>query len=46
MLSPETLALLREWWKMRPKRGDDGVPMQERLLFPAARGVRRCRSIS
>ena len=35
MLSPETLALLREWWKVRPKRGDDGVPMQERLLFPS-----------
>ena len=34
MLSPETLALLREWWKIRPKRWDDGVPVQERLLFP------------
>ena len=34
MLSPETLALLREWWKIRPKRSDDGVPVQERLLFP------------
>lgn len=34
MLSPETLALLREWWKVRPKRSDDGVPVQERLLFP------------
>jgi integrase/recombinase XerD len=33
MLSPETLALLREWWKVRP-RFYDGVPMQERLLFP------------
>jgi integrase/recombinase XerD len=35
MLSPETLALLRAWWKVRPKRFDDGVPMQERLLFPS-----------
>jgi integrase/recombinase XerD len=34
MLSPETLVMLRAWWKVRPKRGDDGVPMQERLLFP------------
>lgn len=34
MLSPETLALLREWWTVRPKRSDDGVPVQERLLFP------------
>jgi len=34
MLSPETLTLLREWWKVRPKRWDDGVPVQERWLFP------------
>ena len=34
MLSPETLALLREWWKIRPKHADAGVPVQERLLFP------------
>ena len=34
MLSPETLALLREWWKIRPKDADAGVPVQERLLFP------------
>jgi site-specific recombinase XerD len=34
MLSPETLGLLREWWKVRPKRWDAGVPVQERLLFP------------
>jgi site-specific recombinase XerD len=34
MLSPETLAQLRDWWKERPKDCDDGVPMQERLLFP------------
>lgn len=34
MLSPELLVLLREWWKVRPKRWDAGVPVQERLLFP------------
>ena len=34
MLSPETLGLLRAWWKVRPKRDDDGVPVQERVLFP------------
>ena len=33
MLSPETLALLRAWWKVRPKRDDDGVPVRERWLF-------------
>ena len=35
MLSPETLDLLREWWKVRPSRGDDAqTPLQERWLFP------------
>src|SRR5229473_4194506 len=34
MLSPEMLALLREWWKARPTRWDAGVPPEERLLFP------------
>ena len=34
MLSPDLLALLREWWKVPPKRWDAGVPVQERLLFP------------
>ena len=34
MLSPETLSLLREWWKVRPKRWDAAVGSQERLLFP------------
>ena len=33
MLSPETLALLRQWWKVRPRFYDGGVPVQERLLF-------------
>jgi integrase/recombinase XerD len=34
MLSPEMLALLRQWWKVRPTRWDAGVPPQERWLFP------------
>jgi integrase/recombinase XerD len=34
MLSPETLGLLREWWKARPTRWDVGVPPEERWLFP------------
>ena len=34
MLSPDTLVLLRQWWKARPKRQDWGIPMPERLLFP------------
>jgi site-specific recombinase XerD len=34
MLSPETLALLRQWWKARPTRCDAGTPVEERWLFP------------
>jgi len=34
MLSPETLDLLRQWWKVRPTRHDEGVPQQQRWLFP------------
>jgi len=34
MLSPETLGLLREWWKARPTRWDAGVPPGECWLFP------------
>jgi site-specific recombinase XerD len=37
MLSPETLDLLREWWKVRSKKYDHGVPLQERWLFPGRR---------
>ncbi|HEX5847136.1 MAG TPA: tyrosine-type recombinase/integrase, partial [Rhodoplanes sp.] len=37
MLSPETLCLLREWWKARPTRWDAGVPSEERWLFPGRR---------
>jgi integrase/recombinase XerD len=34
MLSPETLDLLRQWWKVRPTRYDMGVPQEQRWLFP------------
>ena len=37
MLSPETLGLLREWWKARATRYDAGVPVGERWLFPGRR---------
>jgi integrase/recombinase XerD len=37
MLSPETLGLLREWWKVRTTRYDAGVPAGERWLFPGRR---------
>jgi len=34
MLSPETLDLLRQWWKLRPTRHDAQTPRQECWLFP------------
>src|SRR5271167_2347086 len=37
MLSPETLGLLREWWKVRSTKYDAGVPAGERWLFPGRR---------
>ncbi len=37
MLSPETLDLLHEWWKVRTKKYDAGVPAGERWLFPGRR---------
>jgi integrase/recombinase XerD len=37
MLSPEMLALLRQWWKVRPTRWDASVPPQDRWLFPGRR---------
>ena len=37
MLSPETLDLLRQWWKARPSRYDSGAPILERWLFPGHR---------
>jgi integrase len=33
MLSPETLDLLRQWWKVRPARYDTGVSQEQRWLF-------------
>jgi integrase/recombinase XerD len=33
MLSPETVDLLRQWWKAR-RGGDATTPLQERWLFP------------
>jgi site-specific recombinase XerD len=35
MLSPETLDLLRQWWKVRPPRHDAGIPVPERWFFPS-----------
>src|SRR5438309_5922140 len=35
MLSPEMLDLLRQWWKARPSHYDEGMPVQERWLFPS-----------
>jgi site-specific recombinase XerD len=37
MLSPETLDLLRQWWKARPTRSDAGISIEERWLFPGNR---------
>jgi len=34
MLSPETLDLLRQWWKARPPAYDARTPVEERWLFP------------
>jgi len=34
MLSPETLDLLRQWWKVRPPAYDARTPVEERWLFP------------
>src|SRR6266513_4252483 len=37
MLSPETLGLLHQWWKVRPSRHDAATPVAERWLFPGNR---------
>ncbi len=37
MLSQDLLGLLRQWWKLRPRRYDAGVPQTERWLFPGRR---------
>jgi hypothetical protein len=34
MLSPETLDLLRQWWKARPSRYDVPTPVAERWFPP------------
>jgi site-specific recombinase XerD len=34
MLSRDIRELLHEWWPVRSKHNDDGVPMAERWLFP------------
>jgi len=37
MLSPDTLDLLRQWWKTRRRGFDSTTPMGERWLFPGQR---------
>jgi site-specific recombinase XerD len=37
MLSPDTLDLLRQWWKTRRRGFDSTTPMEERWLFPGQR---------
>jgi integrase/recombinase XerD len=37
MLSPETLDLLRQWWKTRRRGFDSTTPVAERWLFPGQR---------
>ncbi len=34
MLPDGLLALLRQWWQVRPKKQDKGVPAAQRWLFP------------
>ena len=34
MLPPKILALLRQWWKARPRWCDIGVAVEQRWLFP------------
>ena len=34
MLSLQILSLLHQWWPVRSRTNDEGVPMQERWLFP------------
>jgi integrase/recombinase XerD len=37
MLSKGLLVLLRQWWQVRPKRQDKGVPAAQLWLFPGQR---------
>jgi site-specific recombinase XerD len=43
MLPPEVLAQLRQWWRERPRRYDQGLAPGERWIFP---GHRRHKPIS
>jgi len=37
MLSKDLLALLRQWWRARPRRHDKGMAPEQRWLFPGRR---------
>jgi site-specific recombinase XerD len=37
MLPEEVLSLLRQWWKVRPRRYDADVSVRERWVFPGRR---------
>ncbi len=37
MLSKDLLALLRQWWRVRPKGDDEGLTRNQRWLFPGRR---------
>jgi integrase/recombinase XerD len=41
MLSPETLDLLRQWWKVRPPRHDAGTPRRNVGCFQVPSAARR-----
>jgi len=41
MLPDEMLGLLRQWWRVRPRRHDAGIPLQERWLFPSRKSAGR-----
>jgi site-specific recombinase XerD len=37
MLPGDLLTLLRQWWQLRPKNRDKGVPLEQRWRFPGGR---------
>ena len=41
MLPDEMLGLLRQWWRVRPRRHDAGIPLAERWLFPSRKSAGR-----
>ena len=41
MLPDEMLGLLRQWWRVRPRHHDAGIPLQERWLFPSRKSAGR-----